>query len=77
MKHTDIELNQLAQEFKSTRKSGLRRFPDKVWKQAISLSKEFSIDAVSFAIKVPVGYLQKKTKDLGLNSKPMRKANSS
>jgi hypothetical protein len=58
---TRNELMALAAEFAEQRQSGnKRRFPEKLWKQAIALAQQYSVDEVGQAIKVPSAYLKRK-----------------
>ena len=72
MQHTHTELNELVLEFRSVRESGIRRFPEAIWKKAISLTKKIPIEEISSAINVSVSYLQRKSKDLAVNLQPVR-----
>lgn len=55
------ELMTLAAEFAAQRRSGnKRRFPETIWKQAVALAQQYSVDEVCQAIKVPSAYLKRK-----------------
>lgn len=46
------ELMTLAAEFAAQRRSGnKRRFPETIWKQAVALAQQYSVDEVCQAIK--------------------------
>lgn len=66
------ELNQLILEFQTARKSCSNKFPQSIWKKAISLTKKLSVDEVSEALHVTSVYLHKKIKDLSPDIKPIR-----
>lgn len=58
---TRNELMALAAEFAAQRQSGnKRRFPETLWKQAVALAQQYSVDEVGQAIKVPSAYLKRK-----------------
>ena len=55
------ELMTLAAEFAAQRRSGnKRKFPETIWKQAVALAQQYSIDDVCQAIKVPSAYFKRK-----------------
>ena len=55
------KLMTLAAEFAEQRRSGnKRRFPEAIWKQAVALAQQYSVDEVCQAIKVPSAYLKRK-----------------
>ena len=59
-----IELNQLALEFQTARKACSNKYPQDIWKRAISLATKLSVDDVSEALHITPAYLYKKIKDL-------------
>jgi hypothetical protein len=72
---TRNELMALAAEFAEQRQSGnKRRFPETLWKQAVALAQQYSVDEVGQAIKVPSAYLTRvldKKSPKGLNCKSL------
>ena len=58
-------LDELAATFAELRANNCRSYPAKVWKRAISLTNQFSVEQVCRALSVPSAYFRKKMKDFG------------
>lgn len=67
MSHTiHNKLMALAAEFAEQRQSGNnRKFPKSLWKKAVDLAQQSSVDKVCQAIQVPSAYLKKKLSPIG------------
>jgi hypothetical protein len=68
----DNELETLAAEFAELRRSENKGpFPKNVWKKAIELAQQMSVDRVSKAINIPSSYLKRKMALLGPSNAKM------